>query len=113
MNKYDIYFAVNNKKQLNKILSLSAVAFNGYTLTKCQGGWKDDTGKLIKENSYQLTIIADDSKEKEVELLPKYINWIAEQDCSILISAMNISKTAVQFITKTKTELISDKSDKN
>jgi uncharacterized protein (DUF2344 family) len=82
MNKYKLYFATHNKKQLNKILTLSADIFNGYTLTNSTGGWRDSNGKLIKENSYILTIITD--KAKEVQQLPKYINWIAKQDATIL-----------------------------
>jgi hypothetical protein len=92
MNKYKLYFATHNKRQLNKILTLSADIFNGYTLTDSVGGWKDNNGKLIKENSYILTIITD--KAKEVQRLPDYINWIAKQDCTILEQ----QQTQIKFI---------------
>ena len=88
MNKYIIYFATHSNKQLNKILSLSATIFNGYTLTNSLGGWRDDNGTLIKENSYILTLLTD--KIEEVKKLPQYINFIAKQSETIIETKQQI-----------------------
>lgn len=82
INKYNYYFATENKKQLKKILSLCIDIFGGYTLINTFGGWKDANNIKHIEKAYKLTIFTD--KEKEIKPLAKYINFNCNQQTTII-----------------------------
>ncbi len=89
MKTYNIYFATENKKQLNKILSLCVDVFGGYTHIKTFGGWKDKDNIKYIEEANKVTIITN--KTKELNPLCKWINYVANQQSTLLETTNNKS----------------------
>ena len=79
--------------------------FGGFSVTEIRGGWKNDEGEIIYDNSWRYESLTDDTilekKQASLRIAARYLAERLDQEC-ILVDVLPVNK--VWFVEPSKEE---------